>query len=178
MGKTISRTERDTDFVERITGGHHHKTVITDGVDRVERLGNTPKESEKRASESWDDKKDGGSSSSSSSGGSSKGGCYLTTACVSAMNLSDNCLELSILRNFRDKVLILTSRGRNAVREYYRIAPEIVQAVNKRENSQNIWDAAYRDIRHAVSLVLSRDFEGAFKHYQEMSLRLKEKYLD
>jgi len=34
MGKTTSRTECDTDIVERITGGHHHKTVITDRGER------------------------------------------------------------------------------------------------------------------------------------------------
>ena len=55
--KPTSKTERDTDFVDRIVGSHHYKTVITDGVDRVERLGRTPEESQKRANKSWDDKK-------------------------------------------------------------------------------------------------------------------------
>ena len=91
------------------------------------------------------------------------------------MNLPDNCLELTFLRNFRDKILIPTSRGRKAVKEYYQIAPEIVQAINERENSLNIWKATYTDIRQAVSLVLSKDFEKAFRHYQDMSLKLKRK---
>jgi len=122
---------------------------------------------------------DSDSRGSSSSGSSSSGGiCYLTTVCVNSMNLPDNCLELSVLRNFRDKILMLTSKGRKAVKEYYQIAPEIVQAVNEREDSLNIWQATYKDIKHTVSLVLSEDFEGALRHYKEMSLRFKEKYLD
>jgi len=122
---------------------------------------------------------DGSGSNDSGSSSSGSGSiCYLTTACVKAMNLPDNCLELSVLRKFRDKILIPISKGRKAVKEYYRIAPEIVQAVNEQENSQNIWQNTYRNIRHAVSLVLSGDFEGAFRHYQKISLGLKEKFLD
>lgn len=117
-----------------------------------------------------------GSHSAHSKGGS--GGCYLTTACVNAMNLPDNCLELSVLRNFRDKILMSQQSGREAVKEYYRIAPEIIEVVEEQDDAQMIWQATYRDIRHAISLVLSGDFEGAFRHYKQMSLRLKEKYLD
>jgi len=106
------------------------------------------------------------------------GGCYLTTACVDAMSLPDNCLELSVLRNFRDKILMPTSKGRKSVGEYCRIAPEIVQSVNEGEDAQNIWQSTYKDIRHAVSLVLSGNFEGAFEHYQQMTSKLRDKYLD
>jgi len=107
-----------------------------------------------------------------------KSGCYLTTACAEAMKLPDNCLELSVLRNFRDKILMSRPSGKRAVREYYKIAPEIVQTIGEQNNAQSIWQSVYRDIRFAVSLVLSGDFEKAFKHYQQMTLRLKEKYLN
>jgi hypothetical protein len=53
MAKTESKTEKDTNLVERITGSHHYKTTITDGRDKVEREGRTSKESEDRASKSW-----------------------------------------------------------------------------------------------------------------------------
>ena len=57
MGDTTSKTERDTNIVERvITGGHHYKTTISDGKDRVEGLGNTPEQAEDRASEKWHDR--------------------------------------------------------------------------------------------------------------------------
>lgn len=57
MGDTKSKTERDTNLVERLVGSHHHKTTISDGKDRVEGLGRTPKEAEDRASKRWEDRK-------------------------------------------------------------------------------------------------------------------------
>jgi hypothetical protein len=124
--------------------------------------------------------RDEGSSSDSDSDDKSDSGCYLTTACVDVMGLSDDCFELGVLRRFRDRVLLPTCHGRKAVEEYYRIAPEIVKAVEEQEgdNAQRVWHWVYNDIRRAVSLVLSGNFEEAFRHYQEMTLRLRKKYLD
>ena len=116
-----------------------------------------------------------GDDSDSSSSGS---GCYLSTACVEAMGLQDNCFELAALRSFRDNVLMQQPSGRSAVREYCKIAPEIVSAIENQRNAKEIWHALYRDIRHAVSLVLAGDFERAFRHYQQMTLRLSKTYLD
>lgn len=106
--------------------------------------------------------------------------CYLTTACVGAMDLPDDCFELETLRKFRDKVLIRDPSGKKVVKEYYRIAPEIVQAVEETEgdNSQKVWRQLYNNIRKAIFLILSSDFNRAFKHYQQMTSRLKAKYLD
>ncbi|MEK6842235.1 MAG: CFI-box-CTERM domain-containing protein, partial [Nanoarchaeota archaeon] len=79
---------------------------------------------------------DSDSSSSGESGGG--GGCYLTTACVSSRGLSDNCLELNVLRSFRDRILLQTPSGRKAVKKYYQIAPEVVQSINEKDNSSEI----------------------------------------
>lgn len=119
-------------------------------------------------------------SGSSDSDSDSDSGCYIATACVDAVGLPDNCFELNVLRNFRDKVLLRTPRGRRAVEEYYRVAPEIVMAVEEREgnDAESVWASVYSDIRKAVSLLLSGDFEGAFQHYQQMTSRLKHEYLD
>lgn len=115
--------------------------------------------------------------SSNDSSSSSDSSCYLTTACVTAMGLPNNCLELQVLREFRNKILMSTSKGRKAVQEYHKLAPEIVQSIDGRGNAEFIWKQIYTDIRHAVSLVLNNNFEGAFKHYKQVTLNLKEKYL-
>ena len=120
----------------------------------------------------------GGDSSSGGGGGSSNSGCYLTTACVRVMGLPDDCLELNVLRNFRDKYLMSQPLGKKAVKEYYKIAPGIVQCIDKREDAQSIWKDTYKDIGHAVSLILSKDFKGAFKYYKQMTSKLQDKYLD
>ena len=105
------------------------------------------------------------------------GFCYLTTACVNSKGLPDNCLELRTLRNFRDKILMKDSKGKKAIEEYYKIAPLIIESINEKRYSQSIWDNLHGDIRKAVSLVKSEDFDSAFNHYKDMTLKLKEKYL-
>lgn len=121
-------------------------------------------------------------SSSSEDGGdsdsSSDSACYLTTACIMAKGLPDNCLELSVLRRFRDNVLLPTVEGEKAVNEYYKIAPEILQSIRERDHSLDVLRGIYSNIRHAVSLIASKDFDGAFRHYKNMTLRLKREYLD
>ncbi len=52
-GKGKSRTEKDSFFVERLLGDHHYKTTISDGKNKSEGRGRTPKEAENRASEKW-----------------------------------------------------------------------------------------------------------------------------
>lgn len=60
------RTTQDTNVVDRIVGGHHHKTHICDtGRDiHVERLGRTPEESRERAWDSYGKARDGSSGGS------------------------------------------------------------------------------------------------------------------
>ena len=117
------------------------------------------------------------SSSDELSSSSSDGGCFLTTACISAMNLPDDCLELQVLREFRDSFMMNKPSGKDAIQEYYKIAPGIVEAINKQKNSEEIWSEIYNSIRHAVNLVLSGKREEASQFYRDATLSLKEKYL-
>jgi hypothetical protein len=57
MGETKSKTERDTNLVERLTNDHHYKTTISDGKDRAEGIAKTPEKAEERASKQWENKK-------------------------------------------------------------------------------------------------------------------------
>ncbi len=68
-----------------------------------------------------------------------KEGCFLTTATVGAIGLADDCWELQTLRKFRDNVLKTTSKGRLLVKEYYDIAPDIVDRINARSDAADIW---------------------------------------
>ncbi len=106
----------------------------------------------------------------------SKGGCFLTTACIKARELPDDCFELRTLRNFRDNILILSQAGKKEVEEYYRVAPSIVEAVNKNGRAPLIWNKVYADIKRAVTLVRKKKFQDAFDHYKIMTLRLKGAY--
>lgn len=108
-----------------------------------------------------------------------KSPCFLTTACVSHMGLPDDAYELETLRAFRDGVLMSSNRGRELVSEYYKIAPEIVQAVREKGSvvANQVWRSVYRDIRKAVGLIERGDFDGAAKHYQSMTTNLMSAHL-
>ncbi len=97
-----------------------------------------------------------------------RGGCFLTTACVEAKGLSDDCLELQTLRNFRDNVLLQDPQGRNDVSEYYSVAPKIVASINKQHDAKLIWGKIYQDIKKAVDLIMRKDNQGAYEHYKQM----------
>lgn len=56
--KPESRTEEETFIEEAMFNlGHHYKTTISDGKNKVEGRGNTPREAEAKASEKWKEKR-------------------------------------------------------------------------------------------------------------------------
>ncbi|NOS87133.1 MAG: hypothetical protein HOP34_01100 [Methylococcaceae bacterium] len=118
------------------------------------------------------------SKNESSSGGSSSGssgGCYLTTACMKARGLGDNCDELQILRKFRDNFLLTTENGREAVKTYYKLAPSIVNRISDMEDSQMVWESIYKDIDAAIKLIYDGKYNEAFQLYEEMTMELEAK---
>lgn len=69
-------------------------------------------------------------SSTQKTAGGGGGGCFITTAVCRDAGLPDNCESLTLLRKFRDEYMV-TNFARNAwVKEYYRIAPAIVAALD------------------------------------------------
>jgi len=57
MGKTTSRTEKESFVIESLMGDSHYKTTISDGKDRVEGRGRDAEESQSIASDKWEKKK-------------------------------------------------------------------------------------------------------------------------
>lgn len=116
-------------------------------------------------------KPDSPSSSSSSSD------CFVTTACVQAKGLPDDCEELETLRNFRDNYLFSVENGRKAVVAYYRAAPIIVDKINARPDAGQIWDGLYNDlVLPCVKMIKAGEYEEAYKLYKDTTLSLAEKY--
>lgn len=110
--------------------------------------------------------------------GKPTGGCFLTTACVEAMNLPDDCHELQVLRKFRDGFVSETQEGRELIKEYYEIAPRIVQSANAAGNGKEVFKGLYSEIREVVSLIDNNQPDKAYLSYCEMTTRLKSKYLE
>jgi len=73
-----------------------------------------------------------------------KGFCYITTAVCEIQNKADDCYELMMFRDFRDKYLMKEEEGRALVDEYYELAPRILAAIDlkssKDEIYQDIWN--------------------------------------
>ncbi len=132
------------------------------------------RQSERQSRPSYGGGRSGGGSRSGG-GGKGKGGCYLTTACVTANGLSDDCYELKLLRSFRDNYLLQFRIGKNAVAEYYKLAPFLVDKINKRKDADTVWDAVYQDIIVAVQLIEEGNWNAAFAHYKQMTYDLAKK---
>lgn len=117
------------------------------------------------------------SSSNYSSSSHSDSLCFITTATCQALNATDDCKELMLLRNFRDTHLQSTPEGEAVVREYYRIGPLIVDCINKTDNPslmyQNLWD---KYIKTSCWALESEQWEHAKRIYIHMVLNLCYKF--
>ncbi|MCM1059126.1 MAG: hypothetical protein NC452_02405 [Eubacterium sp.] len=105
-------------------------------------------------------------------------GCFLTSACIKSRGLPDDCYELRRLRWFRDNILAKTDDGKANIRQYYGIAPKIVDSINRSNNSYAEYENIYTTwILPCVSLIDSGEFQRAAETYTEMVQILSSKYL-
>lgn len=103
--------------------------------------------------------------------------CYITTACIRARGLADDCEELMILRRFRDNFILKKRNGKELIDYYYRYSPIIVRRIDESENSEIIYKELYIIIRRCVQAIKSGETEYAFQKYCEMVVHLKEQFL-
>ena len=101
----------------------------------------------------------------------------MTSACVEAKGLPDDCEELMVLRNFRDNWLKQQPGGKEEVAEYYATAPQIVTEINKRADAREIWNALYDAlVAPCVKLIQAGAMEQARERYKKTALKLKEQF--
>lgn len=105
------------------------------------------------------------------------GGCFLTSACIDAKGLPDDCDELQTLRNFRDTYLRSLDGGQEEIVEYYLAAPKIVENIKKRSDSASVFDKIYDEmVMPCVELIKAGNNSGAHELYKSYTLRLKQEY--
>jgi hypothetical protein len=107
---------------------------------------------------------------------SNSGGCYLTTACVEARGLPDDCHELVTLRRFRDEYVRARPDGALLVSEYYEQAPKLVAAICVRSDGKQIFEGIYAEITQAVQHIERNELEAAFELYIATARRLEAAY--
>ncbi len=105
-------------------------------------------------------------------------GCYLTTACITAKGLPDDCEELTVLREYRDTYLIKREGGAKDIARYYKTAPEIVKSIDALPCSEQIWLDLYETlVRPCVERIKQGKTEEVYEKYKSITLELEQKYL-
>lgn len=108
------------------------------------------------------------SSNSGYSDGNSGGGCFLTSACVEYLGKQDDCEELNVLRQFRDRYMKELENGETLIKEYYAIAPKIVEMIKASPNKDNYFQYIYETINKCVSYIKCLDNDSALNEYINM----------
>ncbi|WP_051652343.1 hypothetical protein [Clostridium algidicarnis] len=106
------------------------------------------------------------------------GGCYLTSACMSTKGIefSDDCLELTTLRNFRDSYV--KENYPEDIDTYYKIAPLIVKKIKTQKNQKQMFNKMYNDLVLSCCKLIEQDkLNEAYNKYKNYSLHLYKKYL-
>jgi len=107
----------------------------------------------------------------------SSGGCFLTSACIEARGLPDNCEELTVLRAFRDGYMKSSSQGQSDICEYYHIAPAIVKKIRTQPNAVELFDNIYMElVLPCVELIHAGKNEEAHTKYRNFVKKLQTLY--
>lgn len=88
-------------------------------------------------------------------------GCYITTACVSYYNLTNDCRQLETLRSFRDVYLLKTEENSLLVQEYYERAPELVQLIDQSPERAHLYEEIFARINLACTAIEDGELEQA-----------------
>ena len=108
----------------------------------------------------------------------SESSCYLTSACINAKQLPDNCYELCTLRRFRDDYLARVPGGKEDIETYYRVAPTIVSAIDSSPNASETWNKIYDELILPCLDYIERGLlREAYMHYRSYSLSLIKQFM-
>ena len=103
--------------------------------------------------------------------------CFLTTACVQYAGLPDDCKELTTMRNWRDGYFLSLPNGQAMYDEYYRLAPAIVEAIERSEYRTNILTDILASVRQCVHFAENGNNEAALDVYTAMFNGLKNQFV-
>lgn len=103
--------------------------------------------------------------------------CFLTSACVFARGLADDCDELTTLREFRDSYIMNLPGGPELVHEYYDVAPGIVDRIREDKDAKRILDSLYEGlVTRSVTLIRNGEYKRALEHYRAWVARLMNEF--
>lgn len=102
--------------------------------------------------------------------------CFITTATLKYLGHDiDNCQELEVFRQFRDKYVVVYYP--KLVKEYYDIAPTIVKQINLTENMGQIYELVWNNYLSIILIYIKRfEYRNALDIYIDMIHFLKNNY--
>lgn len=104
--------------------------------------------------------------------------CFITTAIVNILGLSDDCEELNTLRIFRKEVLQKDTRYRELLLRYDTVGPVLARALAHDENSVQVAVDLYNIyIKGCVGYIKRGQIDNAVTLYVEMVERMVAKYM-
>jgi hypothetical protein len=102
--------------------------------------------------------------------------CFITTACVQAKGLPDDCLELTTLRTFRDEYIATRENGMKMIVVYYQNSPAIVAAIEQHPDAQEIYNRLFKIISMCVRYIQDGERERALQIYIDMVIGLRNRF--
>lgn len=95
--------------------------------------------------------------------------CYITTSTCESFGKPDDCYELAMFRNFRDRWLLNQPDGKALISEYYDTAPKIVENIDRHPNQQQIYEKIWcRYLNPCLALLEHHNYQACKDKYIEM----------
>lgn len=103
--------------------------------------------------------------------------CYITTAVCGSMGKSDDCYELTILRNYRDGWLMKQPDGEALIHQYYGMAPSIIAMIDSCKAKKEIYHKIYHKyLLPCIHLIEDGKFDACKAAYIQMMDNLNQEF--
>ena len=100
---------------------------------------------------------------------SSRSSCIITSAACAALHKPDDCEELNTLRAYRDEMKCDNPIIAELIKEYYRVAPLLVQKINSEADAEKIYADLWKNsIAKTYELIRAGENAQATAIYIEM----------
>lgn len=95
-----------------------------------------------------------------------KVGCYITTMIVNILGKDDDCVELKLLRKFRNCFLQTNQEYTSILAEYDIVGPKIANCLEQSEENEKLAEFVYKTfIKPTCDFVILGDYNNALKLY-------------
>ena len=97
----------------------------------------------------------------------------MISACCEYQHLPDNCYELERLRQFRDTYIKEQEYGSELIKNYYAIAPGIIDAINQNPQKDDIYESIWIKVHEIIQLIDQNKPDVAIIEYMLMAIKLQ-----